>query len=58
VDPRHLELVESPPPDPSEHLLDKDPNHADLTDHASVAETAPPDGGDRLSQSDMDNLFD
>ena len=49
VDPKHLELVEMPPDtDVTPSLMD---GTADVL--ASVT-----DGSDRLSQSEMDNLFD
>jgi hypothetical protein len=54
VDPRHLELVESPFHSENTTRLDDGAN----SDHPVNAEPAAPDGGDRLSQSDMDNLFD
>jgi hypothetical protein len=49
VDPRHLELVEGPPKAEVAPLLDGG---------AVDEETAEPGEGDKLSQSDMDNLFD
>ena len=54
VDPRHLELVESPSHSENTTRLDDGVDN----DHPVDAQTAALDGGDRLSQSDMDNLFD
>jgi len=54
VDPRHLELVESPFHSENTTRLDDGAHN----DHPVDAETAPPDSGDRLSQSDTDNLFE
>ena len=52
VDPRHLELVESPP------SINDGANHADLTHGTADVETSAPDGGGNLSQSELDNFFD
>ncbi len=57
MDPRHLELVESPVDSGEEPRPDDGVDHADLPDKADIAEPAAPDAGERLSQSDMDNLF-
>ena len=51
VDPRHLELVESPP------SLNEDANPSDLTPGTADVQTSAPDGGGNLSQSELDELF-
>jgi hypothetical protein len=58
VDPRHLELVEIPSSAVNEPGLDVGENRAGPGDHPAVPESAAPAEGERLSQSDMDNLFD
>ena len=52
VDPKHLELVEIPP------NTDIPPSLTDGTDGTADVVTSVADGSDRLSQSEMDNLFD
>ena len=66
VDPRHLELVEIPPSAVNEPGLDVGDNRAGpgddsaihTTDHPADTATEAPAEGERLSQSDMDKLFD
>lgn len=57
IDPRHLEVVGSPADSVEEPRLDDGINHAAPSDTKDVAPTAAPEGEERLSQSDMDNLF-
>ena len=58
VDPSHLELVENSPNAEVTPDLDDGENHPDLTAGTADVETADPDGGGNLSQSEMDNLFE
>lgn len=53
VDPRHLELVESPLPSETTTRIDGGTN----IDRNDNSETVASEGDGRLSQSDMDNLF-
>lgn len=57
VDPRHLELVESPPPTEITPGLNEGENQTDFTPGAAEVETAAPDDGGNLSQSELDKLF-
>lgn len=54
VDPRHLEMVESPVHSESTTR----PDAGASIDQPVAAKNATPDASDRLSQSEMDNLFD
>jgi hypothetical protein len=58
VDPRHLELVESPPDSASTPTLNNNTNHPGLTSGTSDVQPNSPDDGEKLSQSDLDNFFD
>ena len=58
VDPRHLELVESPPEALPPPGADACPNPSDHASPLLDAEPASPEGGGNLSQSDLDNYFD
>jgi len=62
VDPRHLELVESPAAAAAEPesvpRLDGGASQPDLPAAAADLPASAPDGGGNLSQSDMDNFFD
>ncbi len=57
VDPRHLELVESPP-ETVTPPVDENTNRGELTNRSSDPVPANPDGGGNLSQEDLDNFFD
>ncbi|MEI8157164.1 MAG: hypothetical protein WCH60_09895 [Burkholderiales bacterium] len=58
VDPRHLELVESPPDPVSIPSLNSETNHTNLANGTDVVQPATPVDGAKLSQSDLDNFFD
>ena len=58
VDPRHLELVESLPNPVITPGLNSDTNHSSLTSGTGDAQPTSPEGGEKLSQSDLDNFFD
>jgi hypothetical protein len=60
VDPRHLELVESPPQAEQEPTQDDDATDSTPTkevDKTAAAQASEPEGGGKLSQSEMDDLF-
>jgi hypothetical protein len=58
VEPRHIELVESPP-SPQAAPQDAGETATDLShDTTEVKASTPDEGDDKLSQSDMDKLFD
>jgi hypothetical protein len=57
VDPRHLEVVESSTSRDKEPQLDGNANHGNSSDPVDATEAATSSGDERLSQSDMDNLF-
>jgi hypothetical protein len=64
VDPSQLELVESPPHTDTDtdtdtvSSLNDSVKHADIPPDTADVETAASGGGEKLSQSEMDNLFD
>lgn len=58
VDPRQLELVESPPDAESTPRIDDAAPGADRPPEAAQGESAAPEGGGNLSQADLDNFFD
>lgn len=58
VDPKHLELVEESPNSKITPELTDGENHSVRTYDTADVETSAPDSGGRLSQSEMDNLFD
>jgi hypothetical protein len=58
VDPRHLELVESPPTAMITPSLNGGENHSGLTGGSSDAQPTSPQNEEKLSQSDLDNFFD
>ena len=56
VDPRHLELVESPPE--ITPRLNEGANHADFTHGTSDGQSSAPEVGGNLSQSELDSFFE
>ncbi len=58
VDPSHLELVELPPHTEIASSLNESDTHFDAHRPAEVDATVSADSGGRLSQNEMDNLFD
>lgn len=57
VDPRHLELVESPPDSEKVKPANKGKTDSDRTEVAADGKVSEPDGGGNLSQSELDDLF-
>ena len=57
VEPRHLELVESTSSSEAARSGNK-PTDSDGTDESTDTQAKVPDSSDKLSQSDMDKLFD
>lgn len=57
VEPRHLEQVESTPQSEAA-LSGNGPIDSDHTETSTAEQASLPDSGERLSQSDMDALFD
>lgn len=57
VEPRHLELVESPPTRQTPPQDDTE-TESDRSKDTADAEAPVSDGDEKLSQSDMDKLFD
>ena len=58
VDPRHFELVESPPDPVTTPGLNEVANPSDLSKGSGDVEPTSPGDGEKLSQSDLDNFFD
>lgn len=58
VDPRQLELVESPPQPEMAPRINEGSDHADLASEPADGEPPAPDGDGKLSQEDLDNFFD
>ena len=58
VDPRQLELVESPPGTEMAPRIHDAALGTDLPPETAEGESSAPEGGGNLSQTDLDNFFD
>lgn len=58
VDPRQLELVESPPDTEMAPRIHDGAHGSDIPPGTAQEEPSAPEGGGNLSQADLDNFFD